>query len=208
MEGNKNKYIAVSYKLFTVDGELTTLVEEATEEQPFQFISGFGIALDAFEKNVEGLDKGSDFNFTLTKDEAYGDYLDEHVLDLGREVFSINGHFDHEHIYKGAVIPLQNEDGNRFLGRILDVKEDTVKVDLNPPLAGKNLKFQGKIIESREATNDEIQGMINRMSGERCGCGCPHDGDEGGCCCGGHEHKHDHSCHHDHHEGGCCCGGH
>ena len=179
MADNLNKYIAVAYKLYTVDNGTSELVEEATDAEPFQFISGYGIALDAFEKAVVGLGKGETFDFTLQKDDAYGDYELEHVLDLDKGIFCINGHFDHENIFKDAIIPLQNEDGNRFYGRVLSIGDDKVKVDLNHPLAGKTLNFKGHIVEAREATNDEIQGLINRMSGEGCCCG--HDGD-GGCC--------------------------
>jgi FKBP-type peptidyl-prolyl cis-trans isomerase SlyD len=125
------------------------------------------------------------------------------VLELDREIFSINGQFDKEHIYKDAIVPLQNEDGNRFYGRVLDITDEKVKMDLNHPLAGKTLNFKGKIAENREATLDEIQSMINHLSGEGCGNGC---GDcDGGCgegCgegCGGH---HDH----EHGEKGCGCG--
>ncbi len=191
MESNLNKYIAVAYKLYTVDNGNSKLVEEAPEERPFQFISGYGIALDAFEKKIAGLAEGDEFDFTLEKENAYGNYEQEHVLNLDREIFCINGHFDRDNIYKGAVIPLQNEDGNRFYGKVLEVGDKTVRVDLNHPLAGKTLNFKGKVMESRDATTDEIQGLINRMSGEGCCCG--DHGDEG---CG---------CHCDHgHDGGCC----
>ena len=203
-----NKYIAVAYKLYTVDNGESELVEEATDKEPFQFISGYGITLDAFEKEIAGLEKGADFDFTLQKDEAYGDYEQEHVLDLDKEIFCINGHFDRERIYKDAIVPLQNEDGNRFLGKVVSVGNDKVRIDLNHPLAGKTLNFKGHVVESREATNEEIQGLINRMSGEGCCCGGHHD--DGGCC--GHGHGEGHcKGHHDdgeccggHHEGGCC----
>lgn len=191
MEKQINKYIAVDYKLYTAENGESELVEETTKERPFQFISGFGITLEAFEKNISELAKGDTFDFTLTKEEAYGDFEQERVLDLEREMFCINGHFDHEHIFKDAIVPLQNEDGNRFYGRVMSVDENMVKMDLNHPLAGKSLNFKGTILENREATNSEIQGMINRLSGEGCGCGC---GDcEGGCGgeCGEH---HDHDC--------------
>ncbi len=203
-----NKYIAVAYKLYTVDNGESELVEEATDKEPFQFISGYGITLDAFEKEIAGLEKGAEFDFTLQKDEAYGDYEQEHVLDLDKEIFCINGHFDRERIYKDAIVPLQNEDGNRFLGKVVSVGNDKVRIDLNHPLAGKTLNFKGHVVESREATNEEIQGLINRMSGEGCCCGGHHD--DGGCC--GHGHGEGHcKGHHDdgeccggHHEGGCC----
>ncbi len=197
MEKQINKYIAVDYKLYTAENGESELVEETTKERPFQFISGFGITLEAYEKNISELAKGDTFDFTLTKEEAYGDFEQERVLDLEREMFCINGHFDHEHIFKDAIVPLQNEDGNRFYGRVMSVDENKVKMDLNHPLAGKSLNFKGTILENREATNSEIQGMINRLSGEGCGCGC---GDcEGGCGgeCGEH-HDHDCGCGHCH----------
>lgn len=181
---NKNKYIAVTYRLY-VDGDNgKEMVEEAKADQPFQFITGFGIALDAFEKNIANLEKGEKFSFSLTKDEAYGDYEEARVLDLEREMFNVNGHFDREHIYVDAIIPLQNADGNRFYGRVLEIGEEKVKVDLNHPLAGETLHFEGEVTESREATNQEIQQMINHMSGGCSGCGGGCHGDCGsGCDC-------------------------
>lgn len=194
MEKNNNKYIAVAYKLYTVENGNENMVEEATTDRPFQFISGFGITLPDFETNVADMASGEKFNFTLNKDQAYGDHMEERVLDLDKEIFSINGHFDHDNIYVDAVVPLQNEDGNRFMGRVLNISDDKVKMDLNHPLAGKELRFEGCVVENREATNSEIEGLINRMSGEGCGCGCGGDcgggcGDgcgDGNCGCGCH----------------------
>lgn len=191
MEEKKNLFIATTYKLETIENGEKKLIEEATEERPFVFISGFGIALEAFEKNLVELKKDDAFDFTLMQEEAYGPYIEDRVLDLDREMFCINGHFDHDNIYVDAVVPLQNEDGNRFMGRVLAISDDKVKMDLNHPLAGKDLNFSGKIIESREATNEEIQQIINHMSGEGCGCGCGECGDD---------------CNHDHSEEGCGCG--
>ncbi len=151
-----NKYIAVAYKLYTVENNESHLVEEAPVAHPFQFISGFGMSLDAFEKNIVDLAQGDEFDFTLSKDEAFGEYDETRVLDLDREIFTINGHFDHEHIYKGAIVPMQNEDGNRFQALVVEITDTTVKMDFNPQLAGKELRFAGQIIESREATSDEI----------------------------------------------------
>ncbi|NPD92695.1 FKBP-type peptidyl-prolyl cis-trans isomerase [Xylanibacter muris] len=198
MEKSQNKYIAVAYKLYTVDSEGKHFVEEATEEQPFQLISGFGISLDAFENRVIALGEGETFEFQLTKDEAFGDYVDDRIREFGHDMFCINGHFDHEHIYKDAIVPIQNNDGNLFHARVLEITDSTVKLDFNAPLAGKTLLFAGKILENRDATIDEIKGLINRLSGEGCSCGC---GD-----CGGGCGSHDDDCGH-HHNGG-CCGGH
>ena len=194
MENKHNMFVAVSYTLYTVDGEKKEKIEEAPASKPFEFITGFGVTFDEFEKQIAQLDKGADFEFQLSKEQAYGDFEQERVLDLDRSIFQINGHFDHENIFEGAVVPLQNEDGNRFYGRVLEIGADKVKMDLNHPLAGKTLCFSGKVIDKREATNQEIQNLVNFLSGEHsCGCGCGCDD------CGG-------DCDDHHHDGGCGCG--
>ena len=196
---NKHKYINVVYQLYAIDEDgKKHLMEKVEEDRPFFFISGFGTTLDAFEKYIEKLDTNEEFDFTLPVEEAYGKYEESHVVDMDKEIFTINNHFDHEHIFKGATVPLQNEDGNHFYGKIVEIGEEKVKVDLNHPLAGETLHFAGKVLENREATNEEIQGMINRMSGG-CGCGCDHDhcgGDCGDHC--GHEHGNGCDCGHCH----------
>ena len=183
MSNTTHRYIAVSYRLYTDSENGKEMVEEATAERPFNFISGFGIALDAFEKKLYDTQEGEDFDFTLEKEEAYGDYVQERVLDLDREIFTVDGKFDTMHIYVNAIIPLQNEDGNRFYGRVLEIGKEKVKVDLNHPLAGKTLHFVGKVLENREADEREIQTLIPQMSGSCCGSGCSGGcgGEKGGC---------------------------
>lgn len=208
MDNKTNKYIAVSYKLY-VDGDNgKELIEEATAERPFSFLTGFGFALDKFEEQMIATEKGQDFKLTLSKEEGYGEYHEEYVLDLDRNMFCINGHFDHEHIYQDAIVPLQNEQGERFNGRVLEISEEKVKMDLNHPLAGETLYFEGTVLENREATKEEVDHMMKHLTGgcgghcDSCGGGCDHDDcgcghDDCGC---GHDHEHEH--HHD----GCGCG--
>lgn len=217
METTENKYVAVAYELYTTgeDG-VTELVEKAPVEHPFQFISGMGFTLDAFEQQVAPLNQGDKFDFVLVKEDAYGDYEEKRVLHLDRQMFCVNGHFDKENIYPGNVITLLNEDGNHLQGLVLEVGEKEVTVDMNHPLSGKSLHFKGEVVVMRPATNDEIQGFINRMSGEGCccdgcggGCGDHEDGHgDGHHCCGHHDGGHEGCGHHGgHHEDGHCCGG-
>ena len=195
MDNKTNKYIAATYKLY-VDGDNgKELIEEATAERPVSFITGFGFALDKFEEQMLATPKGQAFNITLSKEDGYGEYMDEYVLDLDRETFCINGHFDHEHIYKDAIVPLQNEQGDRFNGRVVEIGEEKVKIDLNHPLAGETLYFEGTVIENRDATQQEIDHLIKHMTGgcgghcDSCGGGCDHD--DCGC---DHDHKHHEGC--------------
>ena len=201
MENKTNKLIAAHYQLFTInDNGERKLVEETSQDQPFVFITGFGAALDALEEQLENLERGAKFDFELDKDKAFGEYEPKRVIDLNKEMFVVDGHFDSKNIFKGAQIPLKNEDGNFFIATVLEIGSDKVKVDLNHPLAGNKLNFKGYIIEHREATKEELQTMLNHLNGGGCSGDC--GGCEGGC---GH---HEGGCgHHEgegHKDGGCC----
>ena len=111
-----------------------------------------------------------------------------------KNIFEIDGKFDSERIKEGNIVPLMTGDGQRVNASVVEIKPDVVVVDLNHPLAGADLIFEGEVIESRPATNEEIQELVKMMSGEGCGCGCDSCGDGG--CNGGCD---DHEC-----GGGCC----
>lgn len=191
-----NLYIAVAYRLYTKDKEgKREMVEEATMEQPFQFVSGLGMTLDDFEAQLVGLEKDAEFDFELTPEQAYGEYEQERVIKVPRSTFEIDGRLDREYIFEGAVVPLQNADGQRFNGMIAKIGDTEVTVDLNHPLAGKTLIFVGEIKDIREATPEEITRTLKIITGEGgCGCGC--DDCEG---CDDHHHHHEHGDH-------CGCG--
>lgn len=215
MEQTPHKYVTVAYELYA-DNEkgIHELIEKAPVEHPFQFISGMGVALDTFEDKILALTQGADFDFTLKQDDAYGPYVQEHVIELSKETFSINDKFDKDMVYPGAVLPLVNADGNRFQGLVLEVKDNVVVIDLNHPLAGKDLHFKGQVVTMRDATDDELKELIKMMSGEGgCNCeggcegGCHHGEGEGEGCCGGHHHGEGEGCCGGHHHGegeGCC----
>lgn len=182
MEQN-NKYMVVAYKMQTTNNDETIIEEEATRERPFKFITGFGMAMPAFEAAVKDLSEGETFDFSLTCEEAFGPHADDHVLKLDKQMFVVDGRFDDAHIRLNAIVPLRNEDGVVFPARVLEIADDHVTMDLNHPLAGKDLHFVGEVIVARQPTNEEIQTIVNSMSGEGCGCG----GCGGGCGegCGG-----------------------
>lgn len=183
-----SKYIRVSYELTAIEGSEREHIETATRENPFMFVSGLGVSLDAFEAKVVPLNTGDTFDFVLNVEEAYGEYHADFVQEVPKNIFEIDGKIDSKYIYEGAVVPLQNAEGQRFNGLIQRIGDRNIIVDLNHPLAGKQLNFKGEVIESREATNDEIQGILKMLTGEGCGGGCGScSGGCGGGCNGGCE---------------------
>lgn len=191
METAENKYITVAYKLYTMEDGEKELFEEAKADHPFQFISGLGTTLEDFENQLTCLAKGDKFDFTIPAQKAYGEYDEQHVIELPKNIFEIDGKFDAERVKEGSVVPLMTGDGQRVNATVVAIQPELVTVDLNHPLAGADLVFEGEVIESRPATNEEIQEIVKMMSGEGCGCGCGDNcGDDecGDCCGGGHCH--------------------
>lgn len=141
METVENKYITVAYKLYSIENGEKDFEEEAPVEHPFQFISGLGMTLEPFEAQIKDLQIGDKFDFTILASEAYGEYDDDHVIDLPKEIFMIEGEFDSDRVVEGAVIPLMTSEGQRINGSVVEVKEDVVVMDMNHPLAGCDLNF-------------------------------------------------------------------
>lgn len=186
MKITANKFVAVTYDLNVGEGEELELMERATAEVPLKFIFGTGAMLPAFEEALKGLSVGDKFNFSIAPAEAYGEYMEEHVLELPKNIFEVEGKFDAEVIKEGNTVPMMDSNGNRLNGSVLEVKEDIIVMDFNHPLAGETLNFSGEVIDVHEATAEEIAALTGASS---CGCGdCDSDcgdGNEGGCGCGG-----------------------
>lgn len=191
MKISTNKFISLAYDLNVGEGEERELMERATSEQPLTFIFGTNSMLEAFEKNIEGLTQGESFNFVLSPEEAYGEYDDEHVIDLPRNIFEVDGKLDENVVFEGNTVPMMDSSGNRLQGSVVAVKDDVVTMDFNHPLAGETLNFSGSVLEVREASAEEIAELFAPQGG---GCGC------GSCGCGSEEEEAETEA------GGCGCG--
>ena len=189
----ENKYITVAYKLYAMVNGEKELLEEAPAAHPFQFITGIGYTLERFEKEIAALSKGDNFNFTIPCAEAYGEVDEEGIQKVPKSAFCGPDGKDDENVFEGNIIMMNDGEGNQFYANVGEITDDYVVIDLNHPHAGKDLIFEGSVIESREATNKEVQDILNSMSGcgggcSGCGGGCGnHDEEECGCSgCGCH----------------------
>ncbi len=191
LELGKYSMVTLTYDL-RIDDENGEMVEQATESQPLQFLYGAGVMLPKFESQLAGLNEGEPFTVKLKNHEAYGEVNDEAIVELPKHVFLVDGKFDDELIQVGNTVPMMSSNGQRLNGLVLEVGDEIIKMDFNHPLAGEDLYFAGKLIEVREATEEELQQVLSGGGGCGCGssCGC-----ESGDSCGS-EHSH----------GGCGCG--
>ncbi|MDO9510385.1 MAG: peptidylprolyl isomerase [Bacteroidales bacterium] len=155
MQIKKDKVVTLTYDL-RIDNAMGELVQSTTKEEPMTFIYGHGQLLPLFEQNIDGLKSTNTFDFKIPTSEAYGEFDPTAIMDLDINVFMHDGQIDTELLSPGNYVPLSDNDGNHYQARVMRVEENTVKMDFNHPLAGKDLHFQGEIIEVREATSDEL----------------------------------------------------
>jgi FKBP-type peptidyl-prolyl cis-trans isomerase SlyD len=143
--------VSLTYDLYVDRDGAEVLAESATEEQPLTFLFGAGQMLPKFEENLSTLSTGDAYEFRLTAADAYGEYDEEAVANLPKEMFQGQ---DTPEI--GTILPLQDNQGNRFQAQVVSIAEDAIIVDLNHPMAGQELHFKGNILNVRPATPEEL----------------------------------------------------
>lgn len=185
----EHQRFVVSYVL-TVDGEE---VDRSLENDPLVFVPGFGEVIPGFERQIVSLGMGDSFDFVVEPEEGYGRYDESRVFDVPLETFMVDGKLQHDFLEPGTPVPMLLRDGGHILGTVKEVKNDTVLMDFNHELAGKQLHFVGTVEGIEEVTPEDLEDLLSSRDC-CCGGGCHH----GGCDCEHHEHPHEH------HEGGCC----
>ncbi len=141
----KGKKARVAYTL-TVAGD-AEVVDRADKEHPATFSFGQGQLIDGFEKNLLGLYAGDVFDFVIPAKDAYGSKDTYAIFDIPKDTFAVEGKIDENIIQIGNTFPMRDNDGNRHVGKIIQINEETVTMDFNHPLAGADLHFTGKILE-------------------------------------------------------------
>ena len=193
MKIGQNMVVEFCYEL-EVDGQV---VDHTTKERPLDYIHGTGSLLPKLEAHIEGMEPGSKFDVTLAPADAYGEIDPSRIIDLPKAAFEVNGEVREDLLVPGNTIPMMNSMGGVIPGVVLEVSEDSVKMDLNHQMAGKTLHFTGEVLTVREATEKELTEGLHGEYVHSCGCGgCHgHDGDCGGCGGGcGEEHDGDCGC--------------
>ncbi len=194
MKIENKKVVKLSYKLRN-DGFESQIVEQTSDNNPLEFIYGIGMMLPKFEENLNDKKIGDKFKFKLEPADGYGVSDPKNIINLPKTTFEVDGKIDDNVVKIGNVIGMQDGSGRRFNGMVKEISADMVLMDFNHPMAGKDLYFEGEIIDVRDATQDELDHGHIHHGGGNCGHGD----------CGGHGHGHGHGYGHD--DGHCCGGG-
>jgi len=142
----ENMVVALSYVL-TVENE----VIEVTQE-PLWFVYGHSRILPALERALAGMSRGQSQEVLIPAADAYGAYDPRMVSTVGREQFPADFVF-----VLGARLNIRDTDFMWYDAAISAIGPESIELDLNHPLAGKDLFFVAQVVDLRPASAAEIE---------------------------------------------------
>jgi len=169
-------YVAIDYTLTLESGQE---IDKSPADQPLGFITGTGQIIPGLEKELMGKAAGDNAKIVVEPENAYGPVKDDLFQDIPTSQFP--GDVE---VKPGMAFEAQGPQGP-FMITVAKVNDnETITVDLNHPMAGKQLHFDVSVVEVREPTSEELaQAAASFSSG--CGCGSDDANACGsGCNCG------------------------
>lgn len=139
--------VSIDYTL-TVDGEV---VDTTEGDEPLQFLQGHQNIIPGLEHELTGMKIGDSKQVVVPPTEAYGEVDPENIIEVPRTEFPPEIPLE-----PGTELEVKNADGEVLSATIAEITGDTVKLDFNHPLAGKQLTFDVKIVDLRTATEEEL----------------------------------------------------
>lgn len=142
---------AVSFH-YTLTDEQGQEIDSSAGQDPLAYLHGAGNIIPGLEKALEGKSIGDQLNVEVSAEEGYGPVQHELIQDVPRSSFQ-----GVESIEVGMQFEAQTGQGGSVPVTVTAVTDETVTVDGNHPLAGKNLNFDVTIADIREASAEELE---------------------------------------------------
>jgi FKBP-type peptidyl-prolyl cis-trans isomerase SlyD len=126
---------------YTLSGEDGKLIESSKGKAPLKYIHGANQIIPGLEKELTGMKVGEQKRVTVKPQDAYGLVDPNAFQEFPKEQIPSNG------LKVGAVLATQGPRGETVAARVHQIKEKTVVIDMNHPMAGRTLIFEIKIVE-------------------------------------------------------------
>ncbi len=166
-----NQIVSLEYEVR--DGE--NVVDSNVGGAPLVFMFGKGQIIPGLEAGIENMNIGEKGDIFVKPADAYGDYNEEAQQEVPKDQFA------GIELAIGMTLYGQGEDGGTVQVIVKEIGEESVIIDFNHPLAGKDLMFNVTVNDVRDATAEEAMTGIpaeNQQDDGCCGtgggsgCGC------------------------------------
>jgi FKBP-type peptidyl-prolyl cis-trans isomerase SlyD len=133
----KGSNVKIEYKL-VVEGDE---VDSNIGGEPLSYIQGENHIVPGLEKQLEGMSVGEEKSVEVVPEEGYGPREEKAILEVSKDKVPVEGQA------VGMTLGMKDQQGRVLQPVVSEVKEETIVLDFNHPLAGKTLNFDVKVVE-------------------------------------------------------------
>lgn len=134
----KGDQVKVHYTGRLADG---TVFDSSKDREPLAFELGAGMMIEGFDKAVTGMEIGQTKTAEIPSAEAYGEHREDMVVDVPRTQLP-----EGMEPQVGQQLGMQQPNGQQIPVVVTEVEEESIKIDANHPLAGKDLIFDLELV--------------------------------------------------------------
>ncbi|HXS17802.1 MAG TPA: peptidylprolyl isomerase [Polyangiaceae bacterium] len=143
-----NAVAAITYTLKDDEGKT---IDTNVGRSPLYYLHGHGNLVPGLEKELEGKGKGDRVQTVVAPEQGYGTYDETRTFEVPKADLGPN-----INPQKGMVLSMRGPGGGAIPVTVIKVKLNSVVLDGNHELAGKNLHFDVTIDDVRKATKEEL----------------------------------------------------
>ena len=136
---------------YTLSGEDGKTIESNKGKEPLKYTQGSHQIVPGLEKGLAGLKVGDEKRVKVTPEEGYGQVDPKGFQEFPKEKIPSEG------LKVGSVLMATGPQGQQVPVRVHEIKEKTVVLDLNHPMAGKTLVFDVKVLDVQPAVAPPTQ---------------------------------------------------
>jgi FKBP-type peptidyl-prolyl cis-trans isomerase 2 len=130
---------------YTLTGDDGKVIDSNKGKAPLKYIQGMHQIVPGLERELVGMKVGGEKHVKVKPEDGYGPVDPRGFIEYPREEIPANG------LKVGAVLVGKGPQGQPIRARVKEIKEKTVVVDMNHPMAGKNLIFDVKVLDIEAA---------------------------------------------------------
>lgn len=138
-EAKKDNVVKVHYTGKLDNGQV---FDSSKDREPLEFKIGEGRLIPAFEDGVIGMKVEESKTIKIPSKEAYGDKNPDLMIEVKNEQLPENLSPE-----VGMELVSKSQDGREQIVKVAEVKDQSVVIDANHPLAGEDLTFEIKLVD-------------------------------------------------------------